>query len=147
MGGETELLLLRLGLLAIVFAFVLVAAAMLRTGLQPRAARAASRRVVPGQARLVLGSPSRTGYEPGAVFQVAAEASIGRDPGNSIVLPDASVSSHHAQVRLARGWRLVDLGSTNGTLLNGRPVDGRGVALQHGDQVTFGAVVMRFEVS
>lgn len=146
MGGDTELLLLRLGLLGIVFAFVLLAAAMLRSGLQPRSARrAVPRRVAPGQARLVLGAPSRTGYEPGSIFQLAAEATIGRDPGNSIVLPDASVSAHHAHLRHGRGWWLTDLGSTNGTLLNGHAVDGRGVPVKDGDQVAFGAVIVRFE--
>lgn len=46
---------------------------------------------------------------------------IGRDSDNDIVLPDASVSRHHARLEWAQGvWRLVELGSTNGTLINGR---------------------------
>jgi pSer/pThr/pTyr-binding forkhead associated (FHA) protein len=56
------------------------------------------------------------------------------------------VSAEHARIEWARdGWRLSDLGSTNGTTLNGRRLDGRAVRLRGGEQVAFGAVVLRFE--
>ena len=50
---------------------------------------------------------------------------IGRDPGNDLVIPDLSVSRNHAELRnLGDGrYEIVDLGSHNGTFVNGRQVD------------------------
>ncbi len=49
---------------------------------------------------------------------------VGRKPDNDVVVDDKVVSSHHAEIRCSRGvYRLADLGSTNGTLLNGRRVE------------------------
>jgi hypothetical protein len=142
-----ELLVLRLVLLGIVFAFVLIAAAMLRAGLRARNPAPEAARPVATRARFVLVSPARTGVDAGAVFSLAGEMSIGRDLENGIVLADVSVSGRHALLsRGGRRWLLSDLGSTNGTLVNGRAVDGRPVPLRNGDKVTFGAVVVRFEV-
>ena len=65
---------------------------------------------------------------------------IGRDAACDLVLPDPSVSRWHAGLtRCASGWMLDDLGSTNGTLLNGWRVR-ESVPVQPGDQVSFGAV-------
>lgn len=48
---------------------------------------------------------------------------IGREPGNMMVLGDPSVSRHHAQVeREGPHYYVVDLGSTNSTLLNGKRI-------------------------
>lgn len=48
---------------------------------------------------------------------------IGRDPGNDLVVMDGLVSQRHAEVALADGeWHLRDLGSTNGTFIDGRQV-------------------------
>jgi len=50
---------------------------------------------------------------------------IGRKEDCAIVLPSNTVSRHHAQIRREEGsYLLSDLGSTNGTLLNGEPVIG-----------------------
>ena len=147
MNDSAELLALRLGLIGIVFLFVLIAALTMRSGLRTtRVLTPASRREQGGSgSRLVLVSAADTGYEPGTEFAVAGVMILGRDSGNGIVLGDSSVSGAHAQIeRTARGWQLTDLGSTNGTLVNGRPVDGRGVALRGGERLTLGAVVLRF---
>ena len=62
-------------------------------------------------------------------------AVIGRDPGCDIVIPDRQVSRRHASLRrLADGFELVDLGSKNGTHLNGSPVQGP-QRLQDGDLI------------
>jgi ABC transport system ATP-binding/permease protein len=49
---------------------------------------------------------------------------IGRVPDNDVVLPDLDVSRHHAELRRtpAGGYQIVDLGSHNGTYVNGRRV-------------------------
>ena len=49
---------------------------------------------------------------------------IGRESGNDIVVPDASISSRHARIsRTADGFAIEDLGSRNGTFVNGEPVE------------------------
>ncbi|MCB5179579.1 DUF1707 and FHA domain-containing protein [Streptomyces antimicrobicus] len=68
---------------------------------------------------------------------------IGRDPGNGLRLTHETVSRAHAELSLRDGlWVLKDLGSTNGTTVNGRRVTGTAV-VREGDQVGFGRVVFR----
>lgn len=65
---------------------------------------------------------------------------IGRDSGCDMVLPDPTVSRWHAGLRREPGgWLLDDLGSTNGTLVNGWRVRAW-VPVRDGDLVSFGAV-------
>jgi predicted component of type VI protein secretion system len=70
---------------------------------------------------------------------------IGRAPDNTIIIiDDASVSSRHAQLQLdGEVYRLKDLGSTNGTRVNGIPVTE--VALRFEDRIRFGATEARYE--
>ena len=69
---------------------------------------------------------------------------IGRMSTNDVVLSDANVSRRHAELRRAGGrWLLVDLGSTNGTTVNGKLA--REHELGHGDRLMFGNTKMRFE--
>jgi len=147
MSSGTELLLLRLGLILIIFAFVFVVAQTMRSGL--RLPAGSPQRDVQARRgpRLVVVFPGETGLAPGEEFPVAGVMSLGRDASNGIVLPDPSVSTRHAELARRRDdWRLTDLGSTNGTSVNGRPVDGRGVALRGGEQITLGTIVLRFQV-
>lgn len=146
MSDSTELLVLRLALTGMIFLFVLLAGVVLRSGLRPRRAAVAASRAAPAGPRLIVVTPGTTGLRPGAEFQVAGEMTIGRDAGNGIVLADPSVSGRHAAImRVGRDWTVSDLGSTNGTLVNGRAVDGRGHSLRGGEKVVFGAVVLRFQ--
>src|SRR3954467_697678 len=69
---------------------------------------------------------------------------IGRAPDNMIVIEDPSVSSRHAQMeRAGDNYRVKDLGSTNGTRVNGLPVTE--TLLRYDDRVRFGGVESRFE--
>lgn len=71
---------------------------------------------------------------------------IGRAPDNPVALPlDKLASARHASIEAQRdrAW-IVDLGSTNGTLVNGRRIDGRH-ELRHGDLVRIGDTELQFE--
>lgn len=71
---------------------------------------------------------------------------IGRDNQSSIVLSDPNVSRHHAEIRPAgAGWVLVDLGSTNGSRVDGVRVSIH--PLQDGNEISFGTTRMWFEAS
>lgn len=148
MSGSNELLLLRLALIGIIFLFVLVTSLTLRGGLRSTTTRSRARTPAVGVRglRLVVTSPGETALVPGAQFAVAGTMTLGRDSDNGIVLGDGSISNRHARIERVRdGWRIVDLGSTNGTFVNGRGVDGGGVVLRGGEQISLGAVTMRAE--
>ncbi|MDO4428774.1 MAG: FHA domain-containing protein [Atopobiaceae bacterium] len=68
---------------------------------------------------------------------------IGRSPSSDIVIDEPYVSSNHARLTL-QGPALVleDLGSTNGTLVNGRVID-QPVTLREDDEVQVGDTIMR----
>lgn len=67
---------------------------------------------------------------------------IGRGPECDLVVPDRQVSRHHARIqRRESGYALEDLGSKNGTHLNGVPVEGE-VPIQDGDVIQI-ALVLR----
>ena len=71
---------------------------------------------------------------------------IGRLPECDIILSDPNISRRHAEIRPAGngGYEVADLGSTNGTKLNGIVIKGPQV-LRDRDQVTVGATSLRFE--
>ena len=72
---------------------------------------------------------------------------IGRSPDCTIVLDDANVSRRHAEVKVVNGaYAVSDLGSTNGTKVNGVAV-GADRALRDGDIITLGSHSIRFEAA
>jgi len=89
----------------------------------------------------------RGGPTPGKVFELnKGEIYIGRDVNNDIVINDSEVSRKHARVILqAGGFVLEDLGSTNGTFVNGQRLMGPHI-LRQGEMIMFGEnVSMAFE--
>jgi len=71
--------------------------------------------------------------------------SIGRQAESNVCLSDNGISRRHAQiVRDAEGWLLQDLGSANGTRVNGEPVKEH--ELSHRDVIAFDTVSARFEI-
>lgn len=70
---------------------------------------------------------------------------LGRNAGNAICLEfDTSVSGRHARLIHGAGvWSVQDICSTNGTLLNGRPLLGER-RLRNGAEIVFGATVVTF---
>jgi hypothetical protein len=106
-------------------------------GLRPRLAAAVSTLW-----ETVVASARRASDPPRLMFPAGGQArfTIGRDPNCDLVIPDISVSRWHAGLaRSAGGWLLTDLGSTNGTRLNGWRVRDA-VPVRCGDRVSFGAV-------
>ena len=68
---------------------------------------------------------------------------IGRSEENEIVISNPNVSRRHARLsRSENGFIAEDLGSTNGTLLDGAPIDRE--RIESGDELTFGGVTARF---
>jgi diguanylate cyclase (GGDEF)-like protein len=86
-----------------------------------------------------------SGQMVGTRVSVASTVQVGRDPTLGLVLPDPGVSARHACIE-DRGdaFVLVDLGSTNGSFVNGQRV--QEVAVAHGDKLRFGQTLVRFEV-
>jgi len=70
---------------------------------------------------------------------------LGRASSNDVVLSDPSLSRRHARLRWERGTGLLeDLGSHNGTLLNGHRIEGRS-PVAPGDEITLGRLSLRVE--
>ena len=68
---------------------------------------------------------------------------IGRLPECDVVVDDAGVSRQHARIRRTDGgFVLTDLGSTNGTMVNGEPIQEH--VLEHGDRITIGETELEF---
>ena len=77
-------------------------------------------------------------------FDRATVATIGRGTGVSVALTDASVSRRHAQLEFKDGaWQVRDLGSFNGTFVNGRRVS-EPAPLANGDALRIGSVECTF---
>jgi len=128
---------LRIGSLEIVAA--LAAFAVVAARLQPgivgdrRLPRALQVRL---RIREAGGRPAR---DVALALQEGAPAVIGRSSQAQVGVSDAEVSRRHAQVELERGvLYLADCGSSNGTFLNGKPVDGDGIELRAGDDIDVG---------
>jgi FHA domain len=130
----------RLLFLALLYLFLLRIARALAGDL-----RAAAREPTTELGRLVVvASP---GGEPpeGTSLALDAIATIGRDVNNAIVVEDQFVSTEHAILTFrGRAWYVEDLGSTNGTFVNGAPVT-EVTALGYGDVIQVGQVRLRLE--
>ncbi|HUS35014.1 MAG TPA: FHA domain-containing protein [Verrucomicrobiae bacterium] len=87
-----------------------------------------------------------TGDSAGAIYDIGAGSyRVGRTDANNIRLPDGSISSAHCEVSLDPAGNLVirDLGSTNGTFVNGQRV--REALIQPGQQLRLGNLELVFE--
>ena len=71
---------------------------------------------------------------------------LGRSRECDVVLQDPNVSRQHAEIRPRGGsWVVADLGSTNGSRLNGRPIEGSEV-IKAGDEIELGSTRLTFEL-
>ena len=84
------------------------------------------------------------GVPPDRVYSIEGTTRVGRGEESEILLVDSSVSRAHAILEIDGAQPVVrDLGSTNGTFVNGRRVSVE--ALRDGDELLFGNTRMRFE--
>ncbi|MBX5482007.1 MAG: FHA domain-containing protein [Myxococcaceae bacterium] len=114
----------------------------LRPGGTPHAAVAEAPLPESG-AKLVCTAGPRTGTE----FPLSGdeEIIIGRATDIAISIPDTSVSRRHCSVRpVGGGWMISDLGSGNGTLVNGERIEAE-TALRNGDVITIGDTELTFQ--
>src|SRR5215212_8623813 len=91
----------------------------------------------------------RSGPTPGAAYTLEGDQiTIGRDSTNGIAINDAEISRRHARLTFQGGkYILEDLGSTNGTFVNGQRLAGPRV-LKPGEVVSFGEqIVLVFEAN
>lgn len=73
------------------------------------------------------------------------EIEIGKAPHNKVVINDPTVSSTHGIVLVRDGgYTIVDLGSSNGTFVNGTQLGSEAHTLQHGDKIQLGNVMLAF---
>jgi eukaryotic-like serine/threonine-protein kinase len=94
------------------------------------------------RARLVL---NEKGYERVVPLAPVGFTTIGRGPHCNVWLSDAYVSSLHAHIGfIGESWVIADLGSTNGTALNGRRVGSEDTSLKNGDKITVGRIQLIF---
>ena len=131
---------LRLLFLGALYAFLwMVVRALIRD------LRSASREPMRELGRLVVVASPSGEPPPGATFALDAITSLGRDVNNSIVLDDEFASASHAVLTYrGRAWYVEDVGSTNGTFVNGSQVDGLS-PLAFGDEIQIGHARLRLE--
>lgn len=150
---DLTILALRLALVLVLYLFLLsvvrAATRTLRAESTPaprtRAAQPAAPAFVKStRLRLLVVEPGSSGLPPGELIEVADGATLGRAGQASVVVADPTVSAQHARVERLDGnaWMVVDLGSTNGTLVNQALVHGD-AALAPGDVLGLGNVRLK----
>jgi hypothetical protein len=111
-----------------------------------REMRHSVRAAAPALGRLkIVQAGSDPSLRPGQILSLQAVSRIGAGHDNEIVLGDRYVSAHHARLRWdGDQWRIEDLGSTNGTQVDGRPcAPGQEHPVPVGATVQVGDVAMR----
>ncbi|MBA2610040.1 MAG: FHA domain-containing protein [Actinobacteria bacterium] len=148
---DSLLTVLRLLLLSLIWLFFLRVLGLLAS--KPKAMTAVAAPVTSGVAANAPPPPPRGrgatksslrvvsgGTMANKEFTVGEEATLGRGQGCQVQIADSMVSQLHARLfRDAKGFHIEDLGSTNGTYLNGRKVGGP-AKLKKGDRVRVGPV-------
>ena len=139
-GFSVTIWIVRILFLGLLYLFLfLIARALLRD------LRAAAKEPTTELGRLVVVA-SPAGEPPaGMTLPLDAITTLGRDVNNAIVVDDQFVSAEHAVLTFrGRTWYLEDLKSTNGTFVNGSPIEGV-EPVGYGDEIQLGQVRLRLE--
>ena len=150
--GELTLNLIRLGVIVLLWTFVFSVVGVLRGDLY--GTRVVSRNAGPARPRETKGDRRKRRNAPPHV--VVTEGSlrgtsvplheggllVGRNPECTLVLTDDYASGRHLRIYPgADAWYVDDLGSTNGTMVNGQKID-EGARLDPGAQIRIGQTVL-----
>jgi pSer/pThr/pTyr-binding forkhead associated (FHA) protein len=139
-GFSVTIWVVRLLFLALLYLFLFgIARALLRD------LGAASREPTTELGRLVVVASPAGEPAPGSTLALDAITTLGRDVNNAIVVDDQFASAQHAVLTFrGRSWYVQDLESTNGTFVNGQPVEGA-IPIGYGDEIQVGQVRFRLE--
>ena len=156
--SELALTLVRLGFLTLLWAFVLITVLALRRDLRqpaearplgrerraakaprpPKPPKVARQQKVKGSKLAVVEGPLLGTIVPLGNVQIT----IGRAPDSTLIIDDDYASSRHARIYPSEGaWVVEDLGSTNGTFLNRKPVHGP-ITIERSDRLQIGNTVL-----
>ena len=132
-ADDAVVLSLRVVVIVLLYLFLITVAILTYRQLGARPAR-----VVGRAAHFVVLESGTAGLMPGTSIALEPVTRVGRASENTIVVDDTFVSAAHAVV-LERGgaWWVRDEGSTNGTFVNGKMVDGD-LRLRAGDELQIG---------
>lgn len=139
---------IRIAFLALMWLFIVLVAGVVRRDMFGRKVEASSLQPAAGPVPLV---PTRLavtqGAQQGLSVPVESTINLGRAADSTFYLEDDYASSRHAQLTQTgpETWLVTDLGSTNGTYLNGIRVTSP-VPMMVGDVLRIGKTMMRLEV-
>lgn len=140
MSQELIIFALRIGILALLYVFLTQVAAIILKDI-----KAAGKSEAPPQRVdfLVVFDGKIDGLPPGEAIPLESANTLGRATSNSIVLLDDFASAQHAVLGYKqRAWWIEDLGSTNGTLVNGKPIN-KPTRVAVGDVIQIGTSKLR----
>lgn len=101
--------------------------------------------------RIIVKSTSVTKLKEGTLFIITYEGgTLGREGNHSILIPDINISKHHLRFSFDMDtgqYLITDLGSRNGTLLNGKRIsaskqESEATEVVHGSQIQIGSTVL-----
>lgn len=139
MSVDNAILLGRIAFLVALYLFLIVLSLLLMRELRARSVQPEER--APGD--LLVIDPAESQLEAGERIPLLALSRVGRNAENDVILDDSFVSSEHARLQWnGRGWVLQDLGSTNGTRVNGKGVR-KAMPVKPGDLIEVGRVKLK----
>jgi hypothetical protein len=139
-GFTVTIWIVRILFLVLLYLFLFVIARSLLRDL-----RAAAREPTGELGRLVVVASPAGEPAAGTTLPLDAITTLGRDVNNAIVVDDQFVSTDHAILTFrGRTWYVEDLNSTNGTFVNGSPIEGV-EPVGYGDEIQLGQVRLRLE--
>lgn len=132
--ADVLVLLLRVGLVAVLYLFLVCTFVVVRLELRRLATRTST-----GPGRLLVVEAGSTKLPVGQALPLQPVTTLGRAHGCTLAVDDTFVSATHAVLAWRDGrWWLRDAGSTNGTLLNDVPVAQADTAVDFGDVIGIG---------